>query len=173
MKRPGTLTFMAMIVVASLLSLGLVSAASHARASANVQTNEAGHAQTASGAQDQAFERARHRRCSLRTMEGTHGYSYSGTVFGAGLIAAAGPITFDGEGNLSATYSVSLNGKPFEGAFTGTYTVDADCTGTVTLHLPLLGLTSKGSFVIVNQGRETFFTGTDPGVTITGVTKKL
>ena len=173
MKRTGTLTFMAMIVVASLLSLGLISAASGAMAGANVQTKEADNAQMASGAQDQALERARHRRCSLRTMEGTHGYSYSGTIFGAGLIAAVGPITFDGEGNLSATYTVSLNGKSFEGAFTGTYTVDADCTGMITLHLPLLGLTSKGSFVIVNQSRERFFTGTDPGVTITGVTKKL
>lgn len=155
------------------LGIGFISATSRATVGANVQTREADHAQIANGAQDNAFERARHGRCSRRTMEGTHGYSYNGTVFGAGSIAAVGPITFDGEGHLSATYTVSLNGKPFEGAFTGTYTVDADCTGSVTLHLPLLGLTSKGNFVIVNQGRETFFTGTDPGVTITGVTKKF
>ena len=154
------------------LGIGLASAASRATVGANIQTGEANNAQIASGAQDHASG-ARHRRCSLRTMEGTHGYSYNGLVFGAGAIATAGPITFDGEGHLSATYTVSLNGKPFEGAFTGTYTVDADCTGTVTLHLPLLRLTAKGNFVIVNQGRETFFTGTDPGVTITGFTKRL
>src|SRR5438093_65036 len=112
------------------LGIGLASAASRATVGANVQTREADNAQIANGAQDHAFG-ARHRRCSLQTMEGTHGYSYNGIVFGAGAIAATGLITFDGGGNLSASYTVSLNGKPFVGAFTGTYTVDADCTGTV------------------------------------------
>ena len=107
----------------------------------------------------------------LWALRGTHGYSYSGTVIGL-PIAAAGPITFDGAGQLSAKYSVSLNGQPFQGSFTGTYTVNPDLTGTVTLNLPLLGLSSRGSFVIVSSGRETYFTGTDPGVTITGTTKR-
>ena len=57
-------------------------------------------------------ERERQNRCSPRTMKGTHGYSYSGTVMGA-EIAAAGPITFDGHGNLHATYNVNLGGKSF------------------------------------------------------------
>jgi hypothetical protein len=105
-------------------------------------------------------------------MKGGHGYSYSGAVMGS-AIAAVGPINFDGQGNLSATYDVNLGGTPFQGSFTGTYTVNANCTGTVTLHLPLLGITTNGSFVIVNNGQETFFTGTDPGITITGATKKL
>ncbi len=117
-------------------------------------------------------EQERRHRCSPRTMKGTHGYSYSGTVLGA-EIAAAGPITFDGYGNLHATYNVNLGGKSFKGGFVGTYIVNDDCTGVVTLHLPVLGLSSNGSFVIVNDGKETFFTGTDTGVAITGVTKKL
>ena len=104
-------------------------------------------------------------------MKGTHGYSYHGTVMGK-AITAAGPITFDGRGSLFATYNVNLGGVPFKGRFIGTYTVDDDCTGTVTLQLPLLGLSTNGSFVIVNNGQETFFTGTDNGVAITGVTKK-
>lgn len=123
-------------------------------------------------AQQSAFERARARTCSPGTMQGTHGYSYEGTVMGQ-RIAAAGPITFDGDGNLSATYNVNLGGTPFQGAFTGTYTVNADCTGTVTLHLPLLGISTSGSFVIVSHGQETFFTGTDQGITVTGTTKRL
>ncbi len=117
-------------------------------------------------------ERERQNRCSPRTMKGTHGYSYSGTVMGA-EIAAAGPITFDAHGNLHATYNVNLGGKSFRGGFVGTYIVNDDCTGVVTLHLPVLGISSNGSFVIVNEGNETFFTGTDSGVTITGATKKL
>jgi len=110
--------------------------------------------------------------CSVRTMKGTHGYSYGGTVMGSS-IAAAGPITFDGAGNLSAMYDVNLGGTPFHGSFTGTYAVNADCTGTVTLQLPLLGISSHGSFVIVDNGKRTYFVGTDSGVTVTGETTRL
>ena len=104
-------------------------------------------------------------------MKGTHGYSYHGTVMGK-AITATGPITFDGRGSLFATYNVNLGGMPFKGQFIGTYTVADDCTGTVTLQLPKLGISTNGSFVIVNGGQETFFTGTDDGIAITGVTKK-
>lgn len=159
----------AVMIVASLLILGIVSAASRERQPVGAASVlRAGTA----AAQESSFERARTRTCSLGTMQGTHGYAYSGTVMGNN-IAAAGPITFDGDGNLSATYNVSLGGKIFQGAFTGIYTVNADCTGTVTLHLPLLGISTSGSFVIVNSGKETFFTGTDTGITVTGATKKL
>ena len=111
--------------------------------------------------------------CSLATMKGQHGYSYSGTVIGMGPIATAGLISFDGVGNLAAEYVVSVNGNIIRGAFTGIYTVNPDCTGTVQLRLPVLGLELNGSFVIVNDGDETFFTGNDPGYAITGMTKKV
>ncbi len=110
---------------------------------------------------------------SLATMKGTHGFIYSGTLAGIGPIASAGPILFDGRGHLSADYNVTINGTLFQGSFTGTYTVNANGTGTVTLKLPKLGIQSHGSFVIVNDGNETFFTSTDPGQTITGVTKRM
>lgn len=73
---------------------------------------------------------------------------------------------------MFATYNVNLGGMPFTGQFIGTCSVEDDCTGTVTLQLPRLGISTNGSFVIVNDGQETFFTGTDDGVAITGVTKK-
>ena len=155
--KPFLTSTRAVIVAAGLLILWLISAISTERVvpKAHAQDSE-----------------TRSRVCSLGTMKGTHGYSYSGTVMGSS-IAATGPITFDGAGNLSATYNVNLGGTPFQGAFAGTYAVNADCTGTVTLQLPSLGISSNGSFVIVNNGKETFFTGTDPGITVTGETKKL
>ena len=119
-----------------------------------------------------AQEQGRTKTCSPRTMKGTHGYSYHGTVMGK-AITATGPITFDGRGSLFATYNVNLGGIPFKGQFIGTYTVADDCTGTVTLQLPKLGISTNGSFIIVNDGKETYFTGTDDGVAITGETKKL
>src|SRR5262249_22356976 len=110
---------------------------------------------------------------SLATLKGTHGFLYNGTLAGSGPIASAGRIVFDGRGHLSAVYNTTIDGTLFLGSFAGTYTVNANGTGTVTLDLPRLGIQSHGSFMIVNDGNETFFTSTDPGQTITGVTKRL
>jgi hypothetical protein len=113
------------------------------------------------------------RRCTLASLNGCYGYSYTGSVDGVGPVAAVGPINFDGAGNTSATYSVNVNGTNFQGSFTGTYTVNRDCTGNVTINLPRLGISSNGRFVIVGHGLEAPFMGTDSGVTVTGVAKKL
>jgi hypothetical protein len=148
----------------SLLALALIAAysqAPRAQAPESFTPNPAPNA-----------DRGRAKPCSPRTMQGTHGYSYHGTVLGK-AITATGPITFDGRGSLFVTYNVNLGGVPFTGQFIGTYSVADDCTGKVTLQLPRLGLATNGGFVIVNDGKETFFTGTDDGVAITGVTKKL
>jgi hypothetical protein len=112
-------------------------------------------------------------RCTRASLKGKFGYSYSGTVRGFGAIAAVGPIDFDGNGNTSATYSVNLDGSNFLGSFTGTYTVNDDCTGSITIDLPMLGTSSNGRFVIINKGKDAFFMGTDEGVTVTGVARKL
>jgi hypothetical protein len=87
-------------------------------------------------------------------------------------IAALGPITFDGVGGLSGKYTSNVGGRPFQGAFTGTYTVGADCTGTGVINFPVLGLTIKGTFVLVNGGKEALFTSNDTGITINGRAQK-
>lgn len=158
------------IVVAGLLIFWLVSGLRLDRSPAVVTPII--HGQGAGNAQDDPFDRARTVYCSLATIKGTHGYSYSGTALGA-TITAVGLISFDGAGKLSYTYDANVGGMPFQGAPTGTYTVSADCAGTAALNLPTLGLTANGKFVIVSGGQETFFTGTDPGIAITGITKKL
>jgi len=112
------------------------------------------------------------KKCSLVTLKGSYGYSYTGTVEGFGGVAAVGPIEFDGNGNTSATYSVNLGGTNFQGSFTGTYTVADDCTGSIIIDLPLLHTSSNGRFVIVANGQEAFFMGVDPGITVTGVAKR-
>lgn len=160
MKTTKTLITIALTTI-GLLTLTLIAAFSKAPKPTAAQDAVAAHE---SG-------RGRVRRCSPRTMQGTHGYSYHGTVMGK-AITATGPITFDGRGSLHATYNVNLGGMPVTGQFIGTYSVEDDCTGKVTLQLPRFGISTNGSFVIVNDGKETFFTGTDDGIAITGVTKK-
>lgn len=144
-----------------LLTLTLIAAFSKAPNLPAVQAQEASSAQGGD----------RDRPCSPRTLKGAHGYSYQGTVLGK-AITAAGPITFDGRGSLRATYNSSLAGIPFSGRAIGTYIVNDDCTGTLRLQFPVLGVSANGSFVIVNEGKETFFLSTDENIAVIGVTKK-
>ena len=75
--------------------------------------------------------------CDVRTLRGTYMGANDGVVTERphkGPYAAAEFQWFDGNGNtegvFSANYSRNITRKA---KFSGTYTVDADCTGTVTL----------------------------------------
>jgi len=76
--------------------------------------------------------------CSAKTLRGVYLFHASGynIVNGAALPKAIiEKLVFDGDGNVSTpAVSLSINGtilQPPQGA-PGTYTVDADCTGTLT-----------------------------------------
>lgn len=109
---------------------------------------------------------------NLRSLRGDHGFTYDGTILGIGPIASSGPIRFDGQGNLSASYSTAVNGVTFRGTFVGTYTVNADGSGSVVLGLPRLGLQAHGDFVLIDDGKGTFFSCTDAGFSIRGQTRR-
>jgi hypothetical protein len=69
--------------------------------------------------------------CSLARAAGTYGFSDSGTVVGVGPRVAAGIFSLDKAGNLlNGKATSSLNGTIAEETFSGTYTVNSDCTGT-------------------------------------------
>jgi hypothetical protein len=104
-----------------------------------------------------------------------HGRTLSpdGTITTA-LIDGVGQATFDGAGNLTGKESdvgngVKITGGPANAAFSagesGTYTVDADCTGVATLDLGPGG-TRTASFVITRRGQATH--GIVTGATING-----
>jgi hypothetical protein len=77
-------------------------------------------------------------RCSLATLKGTYGLVERGTIAMPGVMglpvgaatANVALVTYDGAGNLSATYKASFGGMILEGSITGTYTVDSDCAYT-------------------------------------------
>jgi hypothetical protein len=110
---------------------------------------------------------------TLASLEGRHGFSYEGTSRLFGTVASCGRIDFDGEGGLRAEYTTILGGRPFHGTFIGTYTVDANGTGSVVLELPLWGAELHGDFVLVDRGYGTYFTATDPGYSIIGRTHRM
>ena len=66
----------------------------------------------------------------------------------------------------------SLNGNVSQGTFTGTYTVNSDCTGTYTVQNPM-GLTVHAFFVIADGGNELRIVITNPGTVINCVARRL
>ena len=114
-----------------------------------------------------AQEDARERKgCSVDTLEGKYGLTFSG-LFTRGAVPApitaytpvsgGGLVTFDGDGNLSASETVSVGGQIVPVNVPGTYTVNSDCTGTLTTPAAHLNL------VIIRNGREIQAVNTDPG----------
>jgi hypothetical protein len=118
-------------------------------------------------------------RCSNAKLRGSFGYTSTGTLLPsaapppfAGPFAEIGRQTFDGAGNTEATATLSANGNIVRVTIVGTYSVNPDCTGVMTLGVSPLGLTVNADFVIVRNGAEIHVIGTDPGVVETRNYKK-
>jgi hypothetical protein len=54
----------------------------------------------------------------------------NGSLIGIGPAAATGIVTFDSKGSFSGSQTRSVNGDVADETFTGTYTINSDCTGT-------------------------------------------
>lgn len=69
--------------------------------------------------------------CSLARAAGKWSLTDQGTVIGIGPRTAVGVLTLDGNGNLlNGVATSSLNGTIASETFSGTYTVNPDCSGT-------------------------------------------
>src|ERR1035438_8370008 len=110
------------------------------------------------------------KECSNATLRGSFGYTSTGTLLDsyvpppyAGPFAEVGRQTFDGKGKTDATGTLSANGNIFSKVtFEGTYAVNPDCTGSMTLSSSL-GV-SHADFVIDDDGTELRLIFTDSGV---------
>jgi hypothetical protein len=72
--------------------------------------------------------------CSLGRSAGNWAFTDNGTVVGIGPRTAVGVFTLDGAGNLkNGVATSSLNGSVAQETFSGTYTVNSDCTGTASI----------------------------------------
>jgi len=74
------------------------------------------------------------RSCSLAGAAGNWSLTDQGTVVGVGPRTAVGTFTLDGDGNLTnGVATSSLNGSIVDETFSGTYTVNSNCTGTLNV----------------------------------------
>ena len=76
--------------------------------------------------------------CGPRTLKGSYVYALSGFKTGGETAAQrtpfgqAGREMFNGDGTMSGVGTASFNGKTARTTYKGTYTMNADCSGTVT-----------------------------------------
>ncbi len=114
----------------------------------------------------------RGRRCSNAIIKGAYAIDRTGW-----LLTGSGPAQYvpygeigighyDGAGNISGTVTVNVDGHVTEDLpFTGTYTVNPDCTGTNEI-TPQGSSTLHNSFVVFGGGQGYVSTQTDSTVVV-------
>jgi hypothetical protein len=113
---------------------------------------------------------AQARSCSLQGVAGRYGYTTTGTIPTLGAVAGVGHVTLDASGNLTGAQTVSFNGAIVPETLSGTYTVNADCTGTATInvyHGDVLARTTNINLVYVHEQREFRAIFLTPGTVLT------
>ena len=115
--------------------------------------------------------------CTSSTVLGTYSYTATGFITAppefAGPFAEIGSQTFDGRGGTTATATLSQNGNILQVSVTGAYTVNPDCTGTLTLQVTQIGITVNAFFVIDDAGNGFQAIETEPGLVITRTARRL
>jgi len=118
--------------------------------------------------------------CSAASIQGTYAVHGQGTFLVPipGFPAPpfpfgeAGIATFDGAGKLFGKTTVNAGGLLLTPTFTGTYTVNSDCTGSVTVQSNA-GFTIQEAIVVIGGGKRYVGTETDPAAVIVRTVERL
>ncbi len=118
-----------------------------------------------------------HASCNNFTIKGSYAFTVHGQIFtpnGPLLVDGIAKTTFDGNGNLTQVDAVAVNGQiPLVWRpGTGTYTLNSDCTGTMTLvnqDQPPLHL----AIVVSHAGDIIHTVVTDPGLAVTSDAERV
>lgn len=110
-------------------------------------------------------------RCSNASLHGSFGLRATGNTTTGGALIVLGRFTFDGQGNLTAKlYTRTPTGSNVVDTYSGTYSVDSDCTvtdfwrsdttGAQTTHVSVLVNNGKGYYVLnTTEGAPTIISG--------------
>jgi len=107
-----------------------------------------------------AAPRSQARECSNATLKGAYGFTAGSIILPAGTLRSAiVRWQFDGNGNFTNVIIQNNNGTVVHATDTGTYAVNADCTGKIFTD----GSTKTGfEILIVDAGNEFYSVRTDP-----------
>ena len=112
--------------------------------------------------------------CSLQTLKGTYLYHCAG-VSGQDQahFAFAGYDHYNGDGTVTGVFSFSDKDNILHHvSYSGTYTVNPDCTGTYTT-VDENGISGNLDLFFGRDGEEVTFIFTDPGVVDAGVERRV
>lgn len=120
---------------------------------------------------------AQAQNCSLSSWTGTHFFLTSGTAPNSNATGVVpytqfGKLVSDGKGNITGSATESAAGVIVPLTLNGTYTVNADCSGTQNLTITPQGsspYSSTSAFRVVYGGQEKIIATEDSGVVMTGV----
>jgi hypothetical protein len=111
--------------------------------------------------------------CSNATLSGEYGFTITGQILAgpaAGPAVGVSMIFYDGQGNLTQIDHLVVNGNQPAVQWrnsTGTYTLNADCTGTQEVDFTDGSPTRHLSIVVVRRGKEIRGVLNDPGIATT------
>ena len=124
-------------------------------------------------------------RCTNASLKGSYAFKVDGTnvsnpYLPLGPFAAVGKNTYDGRGHMTGVIIVSSNGSIIPATYTGTYTVNSNCTGIKSATLSI-GAVVDFFFVIDDDLREIQMVVTQAGIpgsladglTVSGSARKL
>src|SRR5215217_6008613 len=115
-------------------------------------------------------ENASGAKCSEATLKGRYLFAQNGVEIKGNdqrPFAIAGYDVFDGNGEVKGVASGNFNGETFRNdRFTGTYSVKANCTGTVTFKD---GAATQGDVFIAPDGSKFAFVRTTPEDVAAGI----
>ena len=119
--------------------------------------------------------------CSNATLKGAYAFSVLTIVAAPGVVVGLG--TFDGKGGFNQTDfpgngSTDLSLTAFRTGQTGSYTVNPNCTGFITIDLGATVGTVTNAFVISNGGQAVHaviaaFTALPSGVSVTPLQSRI
>jgi hypothetical protein len=114
-------------------------------------------------------------KCSDATLHGTYLFAQNGVEIKGNdqrPFALAGYDVFDGQGKVRGVSSGNFGGEVFrKDPFTGTYSVKANCTGTVTFRGG--GSATQGDVFIAPDGSKFAFVRTDPEFVAAGIDSRV
>ncbi len=112
--------------------------------------------------------------CNDSMLRDPIGFGDSGTNLNlGGMISMSGIFVPDGKGKFQGSALQSVTGILFERQYDGTYSIDADCTGSAVFNLLPDNIKFDLRFVLVDDGNQLFIMGADPGVVQVGTAKKV
>lgn len=111
-------------------------------------------------------------RCNNGMVSGTYGGRLDGSIPGVPAIAIAGIFTYDYTGVMTGTDTINLMGQYLPRTDTGTFQMESNCRGK-GFYTDSLGNKVNYVMTAVDGGDTLYFQGTDPGVAVSGVARRI